>query len=42
MKFGLMYEIQIKEPIYPGAEKEVYDQVRVNDPEWFSAGASKG
>ncbi len=27
MKFGLMYEIQIKEPILPGAEKEVYDQV---------------
>ena len=27
MKFGLMYEIMIKEPIYPGAEKEVYDQV---------------
>ena len=27
MKFGLMYEIQIKGPILPGAEKEVYDQV---------------
>jgi len=27
MKFGLMYEIQIQEPFYPGVEKERYDQV---------------
>ena len=27
MKFGLMYEIQILEPHYPGIEKERYDQV---------------
>ena len=27
MKFGLMYEIQIPEPHYPGLEKERYDQV---------------
>ena len=27
MKFGLMYEIQIPEPHYPGVEKERYDQV---------------
>lgn len=27
MKFGLMYEIQIPEPHYPGIEKERYDQV---------------
>ena len=27
MKFGLMYEIQIPEPHYPGLEKAVYDQV---------------
>ena len=27
MKFGMMYEIQIPEPHYPGIEKERYDQV---------------
>ena len=27
MKFGLMYEIQIPEPHYPGVEKDRYDQV---------------
>ena len=27
MKFGLMYEISIPEPHYPGIEKERYDQV---------------
>ena len=27
MKFGLMYEIQIPEPHYPGIERDVYRQV---------------
>jgi alkanesulfonate monooxygenase SsuD/methylene tetrahydromethanopterin reductase-like flavin-dependent oxidoreductase (luciferase family) len=27
MKFGLMYEIQVKEPHYPGIEQERYNQV---------------
>ena len=27
MKFGLMYEIQIPEPHYPGIEQERYNQV---------------
>ncbi len=27
MKFGMMYEIQIPEPHYPGIEKERYDQI---------------
>ena len=27
MKFGMMYEIQIREPHYPGIEKERYDQI---------------
>ena len=27
MKFGLMYEIQIPEPHYPGIEQERYKQV---------------
>ena len=27
MKFGIMYEIQIPEPHYPGVEKDRYDQV---------------
>ena len=27
MKFGLMYEIQIPEPHYPGIERDVYKQV---------------
>ena len=27
MKFGLMYEIQIPEPHYPGIERDVYHQV---------------
>ena len=27
MKFGLMYEIQIPEPHYPGIERDIYKQV---------------
>ena len=27
MKFGLMYEIQIPEPHYPGVEQERYKQI---------------
>jgi alkanesulfonate monooxygenase SsuD/methylene tetrahydromethanopterin reductase-like flavin-dependent oxidoreductase (luciferase family) len=27
MKFGLMYEIQIPEPHYPGIVKDTYNQV---------------
>ncbi|HIN06908.1 MAG TPA: LLM class flavin-dependent oxidoreductase, partial [Dehalococcoidia bacterium] len=27
MKFGMMYEIQIPEPHYPGIEKDRYDQI---------------
>ena len=29
MKFGLMYEIQIPEPHYPGIERDVYKQVLI-------------
>jgi hypothetical protein len=27
MKFGIMYEMQIPEPHYPGIERDVYKQV---------------
>jgi len=35
MKFGMMYEIQIPEPHYPGIERDRYHQVMAQRSGWF-------